>query len=188
MPTQKESAIVAVLAAGRYTALLNGFNNTSGVGLVELYDLGKPDGVTVTRFSTGTFNNIELQHVVFNGALPDTFRLVFTLPSTINQSAIGSRAALQGITEPISIDATASEIVEAIKATHGWYAYGQFGNPELIDGDFSYFSNIGAVNRDPIVTGTPKTGFTIQFGSKVGSPTAYNTWIANLPLVDVAVP
>jgi hypothetical protein len=37
-----ESAIATTLAPGLYTALLAGVNNTSGVGLVEVYDRGAP--------------------------------------------------------------------------------------------------------------------------------------------------
>jgi hypothetical protein len=36
-----EAAIAATLAPGTYTALLTGENNTVGVGLVEIYDLGQ---------------------------------------------------------------------------------------------------------------------------------------------------
>ena len=39
---QLESAIAATLPPGAYTALLNGRNNTTGVGLVEVYDRGAP--------------------------------------------------------------------------------------------------------------------------------------------------
>ena len=35
-----ESAIAATLPPGLYTALLAGLNNTTGIGLVEVYDLG----------------------------------------------------------------------------------------------------------------------------------------------------
>jgi len=35
----RESAIIATLAPGNYTAVMRGVNNTTGVGLVELYDL-----------------------------------------------------------------------------------------------------------------------------------------------------
>jgi hypothetical protein len=35
----RESAIMAELPAGNYTAIVRGVNNTSGVGLVEVYDL-----------------------------------------------------------------------------------------------------------------------------------------------------
>ena len=37
-----ESAIAVTLPPGRYTALLAGVNNGTGVGLVEVYDLGAP--------------------------------------------------------------------------------------------------------------------------------------------------
>jgi len=35
-----ESAIIADLLPGNYTAIVSGVNNTAGVGLVEVYDLG----------------------------------------------------------------------------------------------------------------------------------------------------
>jgi len=35
----RESAIVAELPAGNYTAIVRGVNNTTGVALVEVYDL-----------------------------------------------------------------------------------------------------------------------------------------------------
>jgi len=39
-PTQSsESAIIATLPAGNYTAIMRGVNNTTGVALVEVYDL-----------------------------------------------------------------------------------------------------------------------------------------------------
>ena len=36
----KESAIAATLPPGLYTVILAGLNNTTGVGTVEIYDLG----------------------------------------------------------------------------------------------------------------------------------------------------
>ena len=35
----RESAIIANLAPGNYTAIVHGVNNTTGVALVEVYDL-----------------------------------------------------------------------------------------------------------------------------------------------------
>jgi hypothetical protein len=35
----RESAIIAVLPAGNYTAIVRGLSNTTGVALVEVYDL-----------------------------------------------------------------------------------------------------------------------------------------------------
>src|SRR5204862_7843166 len=37
-----ESAMAVTLSPGDYTALLAGLNNGTGVGLVEVYDLGMP--------------------------------------------------------------------------------------------------------------------------------------------------
>jgi hypothetical protein len=37
----RESAIIATLPPGNYTAIVRGVNNTTGVGLVEVYDLGE---------------------------------------------------------------------------------------------------------------------------------------------------
>ena len=34
-----ESAIIATLPAGNYTAIVRGVNNTTGVALAEVYDL-----------------------------------------------------------------------------------------------------------------------------------------------------
>ena len=38
----RESAIIADLPPGNYTAILRGVNNTTGVALVEVYDLDSP--------------------------------------------------------------------------------------------------------------------------------------------------
>jgi predicted dehydrogenase len=38
-PNPKESAIVQTLAAGNYTAIVRGVDQTTGVGLLEVYDL-----------------------------------------------------------------------------------------------------------------------------------------------------
>ena len=35
----KESAIMATLAPGNYTAIIKGVNNTTGIGMIEVYDL-----------------------------------------------------------------------------------------------------------------------------------------------------
>jgi len=36
----RESAIIRTVAAGNFTAIIRGANNTTGIGLVEVYDLG----------------------------------------------------------------------------------------------------------------------------------------------------
>jgi hypothetical protein len=187
----RESGIAVTLPPGLYTALLAGRNNGVGVGMVEFYDRGTPTatGATVTRVQTGTVSSVETQHVVLTTApIATTFRIVFNQPSTINHSAIGSRAALQSITAPIPFNATGAQIQAAIRAVRGYYAYSQLGNTDAVNQLLSYFAGLGATNREPVVTGSALDGFTIQFGSPVGSPTAYNTWVTGLPLVTIEVP
>jgi hypothetical protein len=194
-----ESGVVAALPPGRYTALLTGLNNGTGLGLVEVYNLGAPVSPppvasTVTRTQAGNSAAVEMQHVAFDShPFSGTFRISVYHPPTINHSDIGARAALHGQTAPISFTASAADIVAALKAVPNYYAYGQFGNLEFGPGAFSYFAGQGAINRDPIVTldtmgGIAAGGFTIQFGSLVGSPTAYNTWVTGMPLVTIAAP
>ena len=48
----KESAIVRDLAEGEYTAILSGANESSGVGLVEIYDLDLGNGSRLANLST----------------------------------------------------------------------------------------------------------------------------------------
>jgi hypothetical protein len=50
-----ESAIVATLAPGNYTAIVRGKNNTSGVALVEVYDLNPSNGSKLGNISTRAF-------------------------------------------------------------------------------------------------------------------------------------
>jgi plastocyanin len=54
-----ESAIVATLDPGSYTAILSGKNGTSGVGLVEGYDLDQPADSQLANISTRGFVETE---------------------------------------------------------------------------------------------------------------------------------
>ncbi len=51
-PQPKESAIYAVLPPGAYTVIVRGVGNTTGVALVELYDLDTTAACTLTNVST----------------------------------------------------------------------------------------------------------------------------------------
>jgi PKD repeat protein len=53
-----ESAIVATLNPGAYTAILAGRNGTTGVGLVEVYDLAQAANSRLTNISTRGFVDI----------------------------------------------------------------------------------------------------------------------------------
>jgi hypothetical protein len=50
-----ESAIIATLAPGVYTAVMRGNGNTSGVGLVEVYDLNQGSDAKLANLSTRAF-------------------------------------------------------------------------------------------------------------------------------------
>ena len=68
-----ESAIVVTLAPGAYTAIVKGNNNTSGVALVEVYDLNPSNGAKLANLSTralvNTGNNIVIGGFILgNGA------------------------------------------------------------------------------------------------------------------------
>jgi hypothetical protein len=71
-----ESAIVATLAPGAYTAIVRGKNNTSGVALVEVYDLNPSAGSKLANISTRAFvdtadNIVIAGFILGNGAGAD---------------------------------------------------------------------------------------------------------------------
>jgi hypothetical protein len=75
-PTEEaESAIDATLPPGSYTAVVRGKNNTSGVALIELYDLDQPSGKLSnlsTRAFVSTGDNIVIAGVILSdGNLDD---------------------------------------------------------------------------------------------------------------------
>jgi hypothetical protein len=74
-----ESAIVAPLQPGAYTAVVSGKNSTTGIGLVEVYDLQRtPSSKLVnisTRGSVGTGQNVMIGGLILLG--PDPARILF---------------------------------------------------------------------------------------------------------------
>ncbi|MEY2489630.1 MAG: hypothetical protein QOC70_1572 [Verrucomicrobiota bacterium] len=70
-----ESAIVATLAPGAYTAIVSGKNNTSGVALVEVYDLDHSPASTLANLSTRAFvstaDNIVIAGFLVNAVVND---------------------------------------------------------------------------------------------------------------------
>jgi hypothetical protein len=75
-----ESCIDATLNPGPYTAIVSGKNNTSGVGLVEVYDLNQAAASKLANISTrafcGTGGNIVIAGFILgNGTLVDNLIL-----------------------------------------------------------------------------------------------------------------
>ena len=70
-----ESAIDATLDPGAYTAILSGKNSTSGVGLVEAYDLSQAVLAKLANISTRAFvnagDNIVIAGFILGGASGD---------------------------------------------------------------------------------------------------------------------
>ena len=90
-PNDLESAILRALPPGNYTAVLSGKNGTTGVGLVEVYDL-----------STGTtsiLSNISTRDFVQTGAgvIIGGFIVQGTQPNTVIVRAIGPELTPFGI-------------------------------------------------------------------------------------------
>jgi hypothetical protein len=50
-----ESALIATLAPGNYSAIVKGVNNTTGVGILEVYDLSAGNGSYLANISTRGF-------------------------------------------------------------------------------------------------------------------------------------
>jgi K319L-like, PKD domain len=78
-PNDLESAILATLAPGAYTAIVRGNGNTTGIGLVEVYDLQTSASSKLANLSTRGFVGAA-QDVMIGGTIvtgPDTARVVF---------------------------------------------------------------------------------------------------------------
>lgn len=91
----RESAVVITLPPANYTAVLRGTNNTSGVGLVEVYDV---DGSTATelgnlsvRANVLTDDNVLIGGIIIRGDTPQ--RVLFR--------GIGPDLADNGVANPL---------------------------------------------------------------------------------------
>ena len=76
-PTQpSESAIIATLPPGNYTAIVRGVNNTVGVALVEVYDLSPGTTSSLGNISTRglvqTGNDVMIGGFIIEGSGPKT--------------------------------------------------------------------------------------------------------------------
>ena len=70
----RESAIIADLSAGNYTAIVRGVNNTTGVALVEVYDLSSGTNSILGNISTRAFvqtgDNVMIGGFIVQGTTP----------------------------------------------------------------------------------------------------------------------
>ena len=87
----RESAIIAELPAGHYTAIVRGVNNTMGVALAEVYDLG-PESNSVLR-NVSTRGNVQTDDNVMIGG----FIIQGTQPKRVILRAIGPELSRYGV-------------------------------------------------------------------------------------------
>ena len=100
-----ESAIAATLAPGAYTAIVKGNGNTSGVALVEVYDLNQPVGKLAnisTRAFVSTADNVVIAGFILgNGGGSNENRRPRPRPeSNGGGSAYGARQPDPGAAQP----------------------------------------------------------------------------------------
>ena len=92
-----ESALVRSLAPGAYTAIVRGKNNTSGVGLVEAYDLSQATASKLANISTRGFvetgDNVMIGGLIVGGPSGASARVVVR--------AIGPSLAAAGVSDPL---------------------------------------------------------------------------------------
>src|SRR6266699_287437 len=66
-----EPALIATLAAGTYTAIVRGYNNSTGVALVEVYELDTLStrlSAISTRGQVGTYQNVLIGGLIISGS------------------------------------------------------------------------------------------------------------------------
>ena len=91
-----ESAIIADLQPGNYTAVVNGVNNTTGVALVEVYDLDSAASSNLANISTRSFVQTG-EHVMIGG-----FIVQGTGTKSVIIRAIGPELTQYGITDVLA--------------------------------------------------------------------------------------
>jgi len=91
-----ESAIIANLQPGNYTAVVRGVNNTTGVALVEVYDLSPAASASLGNISTRSFVQTG-EHVMIGG-----FIVQGTGPKRVIIRAIGPELTQYGIPDALA--------------------------------------------------------------------------------------
>ena len=92
-----ESAILATLAPGQYTGIIRGVGNTSGVGLVEVYDL-TPNAGTLANISTRAFVSTGDNIVIAGFVLGESSGNGSTAPGNVIIRGIGPSLTASGVT------------------------------------------------------------------------------------------
>ena len=96
-PTIWSRAIRIALQPGNYTAVLSGKNNTTGVGLVEVYDIERSVSSALTNVSTrgfvGTDQNVMIGGFITEGGNGSTEVIVRALGPTLSNFGVANALA-----------------------------------------------------------------------------------------------
>ena len=97
VPTDpNESAIIADLPAGNYTAIVRGVNDTMGVALVEVYDLSPESSAILGNISSRSYlqtgDNVMIGGFIVEG----------TQPKRVILRAMGPELSQYGVPDPLS--------------------------------------------------------------------------------------
>src|SRR5205823_6992079 len=96
--SDSESVILATLAPGAYTAVLQGKAMTTGTGLVEIYDVDQNPNTQIANLSTrgfvGTGDDVMIGGTIFRGSSPGTANRILV-------RAIGPSLSRMGVATPL---------------------------------------------------------------------------------------
>jgi hypothetical protein len=156
----RESAIVATLAAGNYTVVLRGANNSIGVGLVEIYDLDIPSGSELVnesvRADVQAGDNVLIDGTIIAGVTPR--RVIFR--------ALGPSLSSGGVPVPGRLNDPAMELHDtngALVATNdNWRSAGNASEIQAIlpppdDRESVILMTLGPGNYTTVVRGANGT-------------------------------
>jgi hypothetical protein len=89
-----ESALVATLAPGNYTAIVTGKNGATGIGLVEVYDANQSPGSQLANISTRgvvqSANNVLIGGFILGGSNGNAKVLVRALGPSLKNAGVGN--------------------------------------------------------------------------------------------------
>lgn len=98
---ERESAMVQTLAPGRYTAIVRGKNDSTGVGLIELYDLGQTSPSQLANMSTRGFVETDTSVMIGGFIVGAGLGTSGSGSARVVARAIGPSLAASGVTNPL---------------------------------------------------------------------------------------
>jgi len=158
-----ESAIIADLPPGNYTAIVRGVNNTTGVALVEVDDLSRDASSILANISSRSF--VQTGDDVMIGG----FIVAGTEPRRVIVRAIGPELTQHGISDPLnnptlelhdsngaliaSNDDWHNTIIGGIITTDQWIDIANSGHAPTDGRESAIIANLPAGNYTAIVRG-----------------------------------